>query len=372
MRILTGIDASFRPFGGSLLCCNDWYSDLPDEVEVRFMALQPPSDEHWWSIKDVVLFDIPRAKSAEDFLPHVAQLRMLVEQQIAEFQPDIIHCQHLNYGLSRTFVDIQTDIPKFGICHGTDVQAATTSPMFHDNLTHICDRLDELMFPNQIMANDFFAVYPRKKEYVINPLGIPDKYYPASLTPPSFDGKRRLEVLYAGRLLAWKGADIAVNAMAHVTENMHLTIIGNEDQAGYMESMQADVQEHKLEDKVTFIPQLPRDELLEAFSRYDIMVFPSRKLEAFSLTVIEAQTKGLPIIYGTGGGIVSTAGGGGIMLEKNTPEYLAKVLDNLYRTPAVLSDLQRKGFENAQNYKLSRSKKHLFELSEELITRQGN
>ncbi|HUB93596.1 MAG TPA: glycosyltransferase family 4 protein [Verrucomicrobiae bacterium] len=367
MKILTGIDVPFIPFGGSLICCDNWYSDLPGDVEVRFLALRPPSDERWWSIKDVKLLDIVKIKTPEAFPQYVTDLRKLVEEEIADFKPDILHCQHLNYGLSRAFVDIQTDVPKLGICHGTDVQAATAYPFLHDNLIHICDGLDELVFPNQTMADDFFDVYPRQKKYVINPLGIPDRYYPETLTPPSFDGKRRLEVLYAGRLLAWKGADIAVEAMSHITEDMHLTVIGNEDEAGYVASMQTFIREHHLEDKVTFIPQLPRDDLLKAFSQYDVMVLPSRKLEAFSLTVIEAQAMGLPIIYGSGGGIVDTAGNGGIMLEKNTPEELAKVLTELYHSPALLSKLQHKGFTNAQSYKLSGSKDRLFELSKELI-----
>lgn len=371
MKILTGIDVPFIPFGGSLICCDNWYSDLPADIEVRFLTLRPTTDKRWWSIKDVRFLDIAKVKTPEAFLQYITNLRGLVEQEIADFQPDILHCQHLNYGLSRAFVDTQTNLPKLGICHGTDVQAATTHMVFKDNLTHICDGLDKIMLPNQIMADDLFDVYPHKEKYVINPLGIPDKYYPATHTPPSFDGKRRLEVLYAGRLLTWKGADIAVEAMAHATEAMHLTIIGDEDQAGYVQSMQVFIKKHGIEDKITFIPHLPRDELLKAFSRYDVMVLPSRKLEAFSLTVVEAQATGLPVIYAPGGGIVSTAGGGGIMLEKNTPEKLAQALDKLYRSPAMLGKLQHRGFANAQNYKLSLSKDRLFELSKKLVAQHS-
>ena len=44
MKILTGIDIPFHPFGGSPIICNDWYSDLPDDVEVKFLALKPTNE----------------------------------------------------------------------------------------------------------------------------------------------------------------------------------------------------------------------------------------------------------------------------------------------------------------------------------------
>lgn len=370
MKILTGIDVPFLPFGGSLLCANDWYSNLPDDVEVRFLTMPPTDGKKWWTIEDVVMLDIEKARSPEAYPEYIEKLKAAIMQQVEEFQPDVIHCQHLNYGLSRAFAELNLDIPRIGICHGTDVQIATQISFFKDNLTYICDNLDLLLFPNETMKNDFFAVYGKQKSYEINALGIPDRYFDNTARSLSFDGTRPLQLLYAGRLVAWKGADIAVESMLH-TQNVELTVIGNEDQKGYKAEMETFVAQHDLGKRVTFKPQLDRDELLDEFAHYDAIIFPSRSLEAFSLTVVEAQTKGIPVICNPGGGITDTVGDGGIMIRDNTPEDVAALLDDLYAHPQQLRDVQARGYKNAEKYKVSISKKNLFDLSRRLTRREG-
>lgn len=371
MKILTGIDVPFQPFGGSLLVANDWYSNLPDDVEVRFMALPPPAGvDKWWDIKDVVFLDIDKKRGIEEFPGYLAQLTAAVQEQVDDFQPDVIHCQHLNYGLSRAFAEIETDIPRVGICHGTDVQIATTSLFFKDNLTKICDAMDLLVFPNQTMTDDFYAVYGKEKAHQINPLGIPDTYFTDIKRELTYDGKRPLELLYAGRLLEWKGVDIAVESMKYVHSDVRLTVIGNEDQTDYKQHMLDFVRDNNLANRIMFRDQLPRDELLDEFSQYDAIIFPSRSLEAFSLTVVEAQARGIPVIYNPGGGITNTVGNGGVRITDNTPTGVAELLDDICQTPAQLTDSQAKGYQNAEKYRASSSQKNLFSISSDLIARR--
>jgi len=368
MKILTGIDVPFQPFGGSLLCCNDWYSDLPNDVEVRFLTLHPPEGQvKWWDIKDIVMLDIIKRRGADEFPRYTAELAEVVREEIDKYRPDVLHCQHLNYGLSRVFAEASIGIPKIGICHGTDVQLATSHPFFLENLKIICDAMDVLVFPNQNMADDCLAVYGKKKEYVINPLGVPDRFYTPQTHPIRFKGAGQLRVLYAGRLLTWKGAHIAVQAMKHITRDIHLTVIGNEDEAGYVNNMQAFVEAHRLKHLVTFKPQLTREKLLKSFDQFDVIVFPSIALEAFSLTVVEAQLKGLPVVFGKAGGIVNTVGDSGVPLSEVTPNALAKALDSIYDHPEMLRDTQKRGFTNAAKYRLSKSQNNLLTISKRLL-----
>lgn len=367
MRILTGIDVPFQPFGGSLLCANDWYSNLPEDVEVRFLTLPPPAGvEKWWTVEGVVMLDIEKVYAPEAFRGYVDKLKLLVQQQIDEFKPDVIHCQHLNYGLSRAIAELQLDIPLIGICHGTDAQIATQYPFFKENLDYICDNLDLLVFPNETMKNDFFKIYGKEKPYAINALGIPDKYFKPASHSAIFDGKRQMKALYAGRLLSWKGADIAVKSLKFVSNDISLTVIGDEDQKGFKTELLSFVRDNHLSDRVSFQNQLPRDELLEVFSNCDVILFPSRSLEAFSLTVVEAQVKGLPVIFNPGGGITDTVGNAGIMITENTPVGVARLLDHLYQNPEILVETQIRGYENTEHYRVSASQQRLFALSKEL------
>lgn len=367
MKILTGIDVPFNPFGGSLICTDDWYSHLPSDIEVRYLALPPTSNKKWWSINDVVLLDIKKSRTPDGFMDYVAQLKVLVQKQIEDFEPDVIHCQHLNYGLSRAIAEIETDIPRIGICHGTDVQIATSSIFFKDNLTKICNAMDMLIFPNQTMAADFFSIYGKNTPYVISPLGIPDTYFEHNSKNTLPDTSRPLKLLYAGRLLAWKGADIAVESMAYTKHSVTVTVIGNEDETGYLKTIDNIVSKHALDDRITFRPQLSREDLLNEFINYDAIIFPSRSLEAFSLTVVEAQAKGLPVIFNPGGGITDTVGDSGIRITDNTPRGVAKLIDKICDNPSLLNDARSRGYDNAAKYKLSASRERLFTISRELI-----
>lgn len=70
MKILTGIDVPFIPFGGSPIICNDWYSSLPRNIHVRFLTLPPNNAEynHWWSMTDVQFLKVEKKELLKNFL----------------------------------------------------------------------------------------------------------------------------------------------------------------------------------------------------------------------------------------------------------------------------------------------------------------
>jgi len=368
MRILTGIDIPFHPFGGSPIICNDWYSDLPNDIEVKFLALKPTDELHksWWTMKDVTFLKTEKTKTSSEYAYYLKNLYAEVLQIVKEFKPDVIHAQHLNFGLSRVFSDIDSKIPKLGICHGTDVQWAMNEQFFKQNLIYITNHMDKLLFPAENMAKDFFELYKKDKNHVINPHGIPDRYYVKDLVPPTFNGKRKLKVLYAGRLLPIKGAHIAVESLKYTKNMVALTIIGNEDESGYMQTLKSITKSNSIKD-VSFKNQVPRDTLIKMFNEYDLIVFPSVAVEAFSLTTIEAQATGLPVVYARAGGISNAVGDSGLIIEPNTPQELANVFDNIFRNPSLLRQYQLKGYKNAIHFKMSKQRKALFEITENLI-----
>ncbi|MDY7226305.1 glycosyltransferase family 4 protein [Hyalangium rubrum] len=364
MRILTGIDIPFTPFGGSPILCDDWYSQPPPGVQVRFLTLAPPEGTgRWWAMEDVHFLEARKARTQEGFDAYVQQLRREVARHVADFRPTLIHCQHLNFGLSRAFAEEAPGIAKVGICHGTDVQSATQSGFFLANLRAIRAGMNALLFPARRMADDYFAVDPCELEHTVLPHGIPDRFY-----APRPEGQRApsLRVLYAGRLTPWKGADIAVSAMRYLPEDVSLSVVGGEDSPGYLDQLRAEVTTHGLEARVHFEGHLPRERLVERFSDFDVCVFPSRRLEAFSLTTIEAQARGLVVVYaGAGGGIVDAVGESGLQVRENTPEVLASSLARLRAEPALLEHYRARGYRNAEQYRMSVIRPRFFALARE-------
>ncbi len=365
MKILTGIDIPLNPFGGSPIICNDWYSNLPDGDEALFLAM-PSTTEQWWTMANVHFLRTAKVQDPTLYPRYLEQLRHEVRDILLQYKPDIVHLQHLNYGLSRAFVEEASSLPKLGICHGTDAQAALQSAYFQDNLVQITDRADHIVFPTENMARDFLSVYGKAVPYSIIPHGLPVEAF-AMHNPHK--PERILRLLYAGRLNHYKGADIAVEAIAHLHCPATLDIFGRADEQDYMSKLKHILAEHHLEDRVQFYDQIARHELLDTFSQYDCILIPSRYLEAFSLTAIEAQASGLVVIYGKGGGIQNVLGDSAICINDNLPDTLARIIENIDRERAILLQYREKGYENAKKYQLAQQVSALLTLSHELTRR---
>jgi len=99
--------------------------------------------------------------------------------------------------------------------------------------------------------------------------------------------------IFAGRLVAWKGAQLAVAAIARPeTSTWRLNIIGD----GYSrKTIEKQAERLGVADRVTFSGHVPREEVLQAFARADALLFPSLHDQA-GWVVAEASALGLPIV----------------------------------------------------------------------------
>ena len=113
-----------------------------------------------------------------------------------------------------------------------------------------------------------------------------------SSSPRSVNHK--LQILYVGRLVAWKGLHLALQALAKLgeTKSVHFTIVGT----GYEEKRLRRLASHlKLDDCVEWISWMPRKELLHKYSEFDLFLFPSLH-DSGGMAVLEALTVGLPVV----------------------------------------------------------------------------
>jgi rhamnosyl/mannosyltransferase len=101
------------------------------------------------------------------------------------------------------------------------------------------------------------------------------------------------KILFAGRLVYYKGVDILVSALPLVA-GAELFIIGSGPLEPALKSL---VSRAALQDKVHFLGTLPRDCLLAAYYDCDLFVFPSNAAsEAFGIVQLEAMAYGKPVI----------------------------------------------------------------------------
>lgn len=99
--------------------------------------------------------------------------------------------------------------------------------------------------------------------------------------------------LFAGRVEALKGIDIAVRAFKQLPEET-LYVAGDGPMMG---EMQAYVKEHAIQN-VKFLGYLQKEEMAERFYHAKAVIMTSQCYEAFAMTIAEAYSYGVPVIAG--------------------------------------------------------------------------
>ena len=132
--------------------------------------------------------------------------------------------------------------------------------------------------------------------------------------------RRRLDrpptAMFAGRLLAWKGPGLAIDAVAR-TADWNLVVCGEGPELSRLRDRAA----HRgIASRVRFVGRVARDELLSMMrEQVDAFLFPSLHEEG-GWVVGEAVANGLPVVTVDRGGPAAIAGGG---VPLGTPEETA-------------------------------------------------
>jgi glycosyltransferase involved in cell wall biosynthesis len=128
---------------------------------------------------------------------------------------------------------------------------------------------------------------------------------PPDLTPPP--GERHRTALFAGRLLWWKGVDLALGAIAQLPD-WRLVICGTGPDGGRIQRLAAEL---GVTDRTVFTGWLPRHDLLQRMREAGVFVFPSLHDDA-GWVVVEALAADLPVVCLDRGGPPLLAEGIGI------------------------------------------------------------
>ena len=120
---------------------------------------------------------------------------------------------------------------------------------------------------------------------------------PGSEPPPPrrHAAQEGFRVLYVGRLVYWKGLHLGMMAFARLLERhpgAQLTVIG----AGPDEAwLRTQARRLGIEGSMTWVPWLERDEVLHAYPRHDVFLYPSLH-DSSGNAVLEALAGGLPVV----------------------------------------------------------------------------
>jgi glycosyltransferase involved in cell wall biosynthesis len=153
-------------------------------------------------------------------------------------------------------------------------------------------------------------------------------------------GVAESEILFgfAGRLVGWKGLEIALRAMSTLQMKespVKLLVIGTGPQESFLKSL---AHELNISDRIIFPGAIPHQELPSYYAAVDVGVFSSIADEAFGITIAEAMSCGKPVVASYIGGIpevVGNEGHCGILCSPGNVEELAQAMHALASSPEL-------------------------------------
>ena len=135
-------------------------------------------------------------------------------------------------------------------------------------------------------------------------------------------------ILSVGSIEERKNILLAVEALHHLPQNVHLVAVGR--QTGYSQKVLKIAEERGLAGRVHFLHGVPDADLQALYQMAEVFVYPSR-YEGFGIPIIEAIHSGLPVVAATGSCLEEAGGPDCLYVDPDDAEALAAAVSQMLR-----------------------------------------
>lgn len=219
---------------------------------------------------------------------------------------------------------------------------------------NIAARSAAIIVPSNFLAGNIGEVLARPvKELEVIGHGIAAEQLLSIPPLPEIPPKR---FLFAARLVALKGPDVAAEAIRLLAERgiaAELQMAGSGPLAGTLAETAA---RPELAGRIVLLGQVPQDELARRIADAAAQVAPSRSKESFSLVSAEAAFAARPVLASRRGALAETVVDGetGLLFEPGDPASLADAMQRLLQEPGLAARLGNAGRKRARSrYRLT-------------------
>ena len=267
-------------------------------AHVRAIVCNESAERAEETINGVDVVRLPRQFALSSAPVALSMPSVLAEEMRRAEPPDVMHF-HFPYPWGElSFLRAHPDVPSVVLYHSDIVRQKKMLAAYRPFLERFLDKVDLIIAssPNMVEHSEFLN--PRAEKcrvvnfglHVERVAGTPATLARAAELRAQHAGRK--VVLFVGRLIYYKGADVLVRAMAHVDAD--LVMIG----AGPLEGeLRAIAAAHDIADRITWLGPQTDDELAAWYHAADVFALPSvARSEAFGLVQIEAHAAGTPVV----------------------------------------------------------------------------
>lgn len=149
---------------------------------------------------------------------------------------------------------------------------------------------------------------------------------------------RTKELIFVGRLVSDKGADLLLEALALLDAKPRLTIAGDGPERPGLEKQAAEL---RLQSQIDFVGNQTSEQLAEILNEHQILVVPSRWREPFGIVALEGIACGCAVVGSAEGGLAEAIGPCGVTFPNGNARALADALARLLGDPAECDRLRQ-------------------------------
>ncbi len=214
-----------------------------------------------------------------------------------------------------------------------------------------CQAISECSYISGISKN----VTERLKHF--NNINAESLYPPIPLSGRYKCGETRPYILSVGRICRIKRIDHIVKAMPYVKAPLTLKIVGQPDEPGFMDHLQAEISKHNLASRIEFLGRVSDEELIDLYANA-FSIFYGPYNEDYGYVTLEALASGKPVVTGTdSGGVLEfiTHESNGLVVEPTFNSF-GEAFNRLQDDKELYKKLSAQGLKDISSWGLNDSK----------------
>ena len=161
------------------------------------------------------------------------------------------------------------------------------------------------------------------------------------------NGPRDRELIFVGRLVSDKGADVLLEALKMLNSKPRLTVAGDGPERPRLEKQAGDA---GLAAQVDFVGSRSSTELAALLGKHRLLIVPSRWSEPFGIVALEAIACGCVVIGSSAGGLPEAIGPCGVTVPNGDARALADAISDLLGDPAKCERLRQNAAAHLQRF----------------------
>lgn len=283
-------------------------------------------------------------------------------EAVINFQPDLIHVQHLSLiSWVARYINAFKKIKYIITSHGSDLYNIRSDRRYFPLCEDAVRNAKTITVVSGNSRSQFLKMFGQTfgKNIRVIPGGIDISLYPSQFDTSSLDEKYEIKdkklVLFTGRLISHKGVRYLVQAAKDIKGE--LFIIGEGPERQYLVSL---IEKKGLKN-VHLLGYTPSEELAKFYYRADVFVAPSVWEEPLGLTILEAMASKTPVVGTRKGGIplLIKDGYNGFFVKPRNSKQIAETCNKLLENEELrkkLGETARKTVEEKFTWKITAEK----------------